>query len=33
VRQIPEGQYTSTIYSLIRDGKLDEVTSILNKEL
>ena len=32
-RQIPDGQYTATVYTLIRDGKLEEVVNILNKEL
>eukprot|EP00742_Colponemidia_sp_Colp-10_P002065 GILJ01002206.1.p1 GENE.GILJ01002206.1~~GILJ01002206.1.p1 ORF type:complete len:660 (+),score=124.52 GILJ01002206.1:316-2295(+) len=32
-RQIPEGQYTSTVYSLIRDGKHEEVIRILTFEL
>jgi tetratricopeptide repeat protein 30 len=33
VRQIPDGQYTATVYTLIREGRLEEVTTILNKEL
>lgn len=32
-RQIPDGQYTATVYTLIREGRLEEVCSILNKEL
>jgi tetratricopeptide repeat protein 30 len=30
---VPDGQYTQTIYSLIRDQKYKEVISILNNEL
>jgi tetratricopeptide repeat protein 30 len=30
---VPDGQYTQTIYSLIRDQKYKEVITILNNEL
>lgn len=33
VRQIQDGQYTATVYTLIREGRLEEVVTILNKEL
>jgi len=33
MRQIAEGQYTSTIYTLIRDQKYDEASRILQMEL
>ena len=32
-RSVPEGQYTSTIYNLIADGKHTEVVQILSHEL
>jgi tetratricopeptide repeat protein 30 len=32
-RTVPDGQYTQTIYSLIRDGKYSEVIGILTNEL
>eukprot|EP01043_Picozoa_sp_COSAG02_P029978 COSAG02_NODE_1892_length_10483_cov_5.538424_3_plen_665_part_00 len=31
--RIPDGQYTSTVYGMIRDGKYQEVIRILNNEL
>jgi len=32
-RAVPDGQYTQTIYSLIRDGKHNDVINILVNEL
>ena len=32
-RQIQDGQYTATVYTLIREGRLEDVVGILNKEL
>jgi tetratricopeptide repeat protein 30 len=32
-RAVPDGQYTQTIYSLIRDQKYHEVIDILTNEL
>ena len=32
-RSVPDGQYTQTIYALIRDAKYTEVIGILNNEL
>lgn len=32
-RAVPDGQYTQTIYSLIRDQKYTEVIGILTNEL
>lgn len=32
-RAVPDGQYTQTVYSLIRDQKYNEVITILNSEL
>lgn len=32
-KAVPDGQYTQTIYSLIRDQKYTEVIAILNNEL
>ena len=31
--RIPDGQYTKTVYGMIRDGKYQEVIRILNNEL
>ena len=31
--QIPEGKYTSTIYSYIRDGRYQDVIKILTNEM
>ncbi|KAH6571607.1 hypothetical protein BASA60_007079 [Batrachochytrium salamandrivorans] len=31
--QIPEGKYTSTLYSLIRDGRFQDVIRILSNEI
>lgn len=31
--QVPEGKYTTTIYSYIRDGRYNDVIKILNNEL
>jgi tetratricopeptide repeat protein 30 len=33
MRRIPEGQYTATIYTYIRDGKFTEVIRLLSQEL
>ena len=32
-RSVPDGQYTQTIYALVRDAKYTEVIAILNNEL
>jgi tetratricopeptide repeat protein 30 len=32
-RSVPDGEYTKTIYALIRDQKYVEVIAILNNEL
>ena len=32
-RQIQDGQFTETVYTLIREGRLEEVIKILNKQL
>ena len=32
-RQIQDGQFTATVYTLIREGRLEEVITILNKQL
>ena len=29
-RRIPDGQYTTVVYGLIKDGKYDEAVKILN---
>lgn len=32
-RQVPEGQYTQIVYTLIKDQKYDEVINLLSNEL
>jgi hypothetical protein len=32
-KAVPDGQYTQTIYSLLRDQKYNEVIDILSSEL
>ena len=32
-KAVPDGQYTQTVYSLLRDQKYTEVISILSSEL
>jgi tetratricopeptide repeat protein 30 len=32
-RQIPDGQFTATVYTLIREGRLEDVVTILTREL